>query len=76
MHQATSSASLAPWGKRLEDRVAEQVLNLGVGQVAGDEGLVVLPQAIGDLGDRGLGDQQLPGRISEGVKGAFIPIGA
>jgi hypothetical protein len=59
---------LGPLGpKRLEDRVAEQVLDLDLGQVAGDEGLVVLPQPIGDLRDRALGDQQLAGRVSEGV---------
>jgi len=45
--------------KRLEDGVAEQVLDGDLGQVPGDEGLVVLPQLVGDLGDRGLGDEQL-----------------
>ena len=53
--------------QRLKHRIHEQVLDLHLGQVAADEGLVVLPQPVGDLADRGLGDQQLPGRIPEGV---------
>ena len=53
--------------QRLKHRIDEQVLHLDAGQVAADEGLVVLPQPVGDLADRGLGDQQLPGRVPEGV---------
>jgi hypothetical protein len=40
--------------KGLIDRVTEQVLHLDPRQVAGAEGLVLLPQPIGDLADRAL----------------------
>jgi hypothetical protein len=53
--------------QRLEHRVDEQVLHLHVRQVPADELLVVLPQPVGDLTHRGLGDQQLPGGVGERV---------
>src|SRR5581483_2772334 len=53
--------------KRLVDRVREQVLDLDRGEVAGAERLVVLPQPIGDLRDGASRDDELPGRVSEGV---------
>ena len=36
----------------LEDRIDEQVLHPDLGQVPGDERLIVLPQPVGDLADR------------------------
>ena len=53
--------------ERLEDGVAEEVLDADVGEVPREEGLVVLPELVGDLGDRGLRDQQLAGGVPEGV---------
>jgi hypothetical protein len=53
--------------QRLEHRIDEQVLRLDLGQVAGDEGLVVSPEPVSDLRDGGFGDQQLAGRVAEGV---------
>jgi hypothetical protein len=44
--------------QRLEYRVGEQILCLDLGQVAGDEGLIVGPEPVGDLADLALGDQQ------------------
>ena len=38
--------------QRLKHRIDEQVLHLDAGQVPADEGLVVLPQPVGDLADR------------------------
>jgi hypothetical protein len=68
MHQATSSASFGPVpAQRLEHRVDEQVLGVELGQIAGDEGLEVLPQPVGDLADLALGDQQLARSVAEGV---------
>ena len=46
--------------KGLEDRVDEQVGHVDLRQVAGAEGLVVLPQAVGDLAHGAAGEQQLP----------------
>lgn len=56
---------LSPQG--LEDGVAKEVLDADLGQVPGTEGLVVLPELVGDLRDRRLGDEQLPGGVFEGV---------
>ncbi len=53
--------------ERLEDGVAEQMLDLDLGQVPGDEGLAVLPQLVRDLGERELEDEQLACGIPEGV---------
>jgi hypothetical protein len=52
--------------ERLEDGVGE-VLGRDLREVAGDKGLVVLPQPVGDLGDGGLRDEQLARSVSEGV---------
>ena len=64
-HEEGLFGPLAP--QRLEDGVAKEVLDADVGEVSGAEGLVVLPELVGDLGDRGLGDEQLAGRVTEGV---------
>jgi hypothetical protein len=53
--------------QRLEDGVQEQVLDVDLGEVPGAEGLVVLPQPVGDLAHRRFGDQQLAGGVPEGV---------
>jgi hypothetical protein len=53
--------------QRLKDRVHEQILHGNVGQISADEGLVVLPEPVGDPGDGRLGDQRLSGGIAEGV---------
>ena len=53
--------------QRLEHRVDEQVLDLELGQVTGDEGLVVLPQPVGDLADLAPRDQQFAGGVAEGI---------
>jgi hypothetical protein len=53
--------------ERPEDGVAEQVLDGDVRQVPGREGIVVLPELIGDLRDGGLGDEQLARGVPEGV---------
>jgi hypothetical protein len=53
--------------QRLKPCIDEQVLRLDLGQIAGDEGQVVLPEPVGDLADFAIGDQQLTGRVAEGV---------
>jgi len=53
--------------QRLEHRVDEHVLHLDLGQVAGEERLVVLPQPVGDLRHGALGDQQLTGRVAKRI---------
>jgi hypothetical protein len=53
--------------QRLKDRIDEQVLHGDVGQVAGGELLIVLPEPVGDLADRAFGDEHLPGGVAEGV---------
>src|SRR6185312_2137472 len=59
MHQPTSTASLAPWRRSdWKHGINEQVLHADAGQVPADQALVVLPEPIGDLRDRGLGDQR------------------
>src|SRR5947209_14522352 len=68
MHQATSRASLAPCRRSdWKDRINEQVLHADLGEVPGDEGLVVLPEPVGDLGDARLGNQRLPRGIAKGI---------
>jgi hypothetical protein len=41
--------------------------DLNLGQIAGDERLVVLPEPVGDSAHRTLGDQQLTSRVGERV---------
>jgi hypothetical protein len=64
-HQQGLLGAVAAEG--LEHGIDKQVLDVDVGQAAGDEGLVVLPQPVGDLRNGRLGDQQLAGGIAEGI---------
>ena len=56
-----------PGADPLGDPVDEQVGDVVLGEVAGLEGLVVLPQLLADLGDRGLREQQPAGLVLEGI---------
>jgi hypothetical protein len=51
----------------LGDAVDEQVGDVILGEIAALEGLIVLPELLADLGDRGLRQQQPPGLVLEGV---------
>ena len=58
---------MAPWRRSDSKMASQEVLDRDLREVAGDEGLVVLPQPVGDLGDGGLRDEQLARGVSEGV---------
>ncbi len=60
---------MAPWRPSDSKMASQEVLDRDLRQVAGDEGPVVLPQPVGDLGDGGLRDEQLARGVSEGVLG-------
>jgi hypothetical protein len=51
----------------LGDPIDEQVRDLVLGEIAALEGLIILPELLADLGDRGLREQQPAGLVFEGV---------
>jgi hypothetical protein len=53
--------------QRLKDGVDKEVLHTDLRKVPADEGLVVLPQPVGDLRHGRLGDEHVPRRIAEGI---------
>jgi hypothetical protein len=61
------SLSLFPTARCSRCCGPREVLDLDVGQIAGDEPLGVLPEPIGDVRDRGLRDQQLTGGVTKGI---------
>jgi hypothetical protein len=70
MHQATSTASFAPCRRNASNTASTNRYSTSISarsRPVKGEGLVVLPQPVGDLTDRALADQQLPGRVRERV---------
>src|SRR5215213_7748558 len=68
MPQPTSSASLAPCRRSDSKTASTNRYSTSMPDRSRlMKALIVLPQPVGDLADRGLGDQQLPGGIPEGV---------
>ena len=60
---------LAPltWADPLGDPIDEQICDVVLSEIAALEGLIVLPELLADLGDRGPREQQPASLVLEGI---------